>query len=161
VDKPFKLKYWQEKVIKLLKRQSQREILWIYDEVGNTGKSFLALYMVTLMEGIIFENGSDKDLSYAYNSEPLVIFNFARHVRDDTNYGFMEKLKDGILFSSKYESRVKYFEPPKVICFANYEPDYEKLSADRWRCLKIRQSNLTDKLTLRYMFLNGEKTEKN
>ena len=44
----------------------------------------------------------------------------------------MENLKDGRLFSEKYEPRIKRFKPPHKFVFANRWPDFSKLSLDRW-----------------------------
>jgi len=41
-------------------------------------------------------------------------------------------LKDGVVFSGKYEGGARLFPPPHVIIFANFLPDFTKLSADRW-----------------------------
>ena len=48
------------------------------------------------------------------------------------SYSAIESLKDGLLFSGKYEGGVKLFPPPHVVIFANFLPDMTKLSIDRW-----------------------------
>jgi len=55
------------------------------------------------------------------------------------NYTAIEKLKDGLFFSGKYESLTKMFDSPHVICMANFPPDLTQLSVDRWVLI-----NLTD-----------------
>lgn len=47
-------------------------------------------------------------------------------------YDFLEELKNGYLFSPKYESKVKTFKTPHVVVFMNEHPDMEKLSNDRY-----------------------------
>jgi hypothetical protein len=44
----------------------------------------------------------------------------------------MENVKDGLFFSTKYESGMVRYNPPHVIVFANVPPDVTKMSADRW-----------------------------
>lgn len=44
----------------------------------------------------------------------------------------IEQIKNGIYFSGKYESQMKYDKPPHVVVFSNTMPDQSKLSADRW-----------------------------
>lgn len=48
------------------------------------------------------------------------------------NYGMIESFKNGVFFSPKYNSITKIFKPVKMIIFANWLPDKEKLSEDRW-----------------------------
>ena len=47
-------------------------------------------------------------------------------------YDFLEELKNGFIFSPKYESRVKTLRTPHVVVLMNEYPDLEKLSADRY-----------------------------
>ena len=49
----------------------------------------------------------------------------------------MESIKNGRVFSAKYESKMKVFDPPHVICFANFEPKREAMSADRWAIVDL------------------------
>ncbi|KAH3874577.1 hypothetical protein DPMN_037823 [Dreissena polymorpha] len=114
------LRRWQRAAMKMVDIQTNRQILWIYEEKGNTGKTFFGQYLASLHGAIELENGATKDLAYAYSGEPIVCFNFPRSQEGSINYHFLELLKDGCLFSSKYESRVKTFKPPKVVVFANY-----------------------------------------
>lgn len=45
----------------------------------------------------------------------------------------MEKLKDGAVFSPKYESQIiKLDKIPHVIVMANFKPQTKLLSEDRW-----------------------------
>jgi len=53
------------------------------------------------------------------------------------SYGAMEKIKNGFYMSSKYESKPIIRNCPHIICFANFEPDYDKLSQDRWKVHNI------------------------
>lgn len=47
-------------------------------------------------------------------------------------YDFLEELKNGFLFSSKYTSKVKRFDTPHVVVMMNERPDLTKLSSDRY-----------------------------
>ncbi|KAH3697560.1 hypothetical protein DPMN_085063 [Dreissena polymorpha] len=101
-------------------------------------KTYLGQYLAAMHGAIVLENGHTKDLSSAYNAEPIVVFNYPRSQEGSINYHFLELLKDGCIFSSKYESRVKTFTPPKVVCFANFPPMRDALSADRWWLFKVQ-----------------------
>ena len=132
----IRLHPWQRVALTMLKHQNDRQILWCVDEEGNTGKSFLCKYLRDTQRAIVLEGGRTCDLAHAYNNEAVVCFNFGREA-SEVNYRIMESLKDGFLFSSKYDSRVKRFKSPKVFIFANFRPDHTKLSYDRWEVIGI------------------------
>ena len=50
---------------------------------------------------------------------------------------FIEELKNGYVFSTKYESRFKRFHPPHVVIMMNEMPDMTKLSEDRYNIQEI------------------------
>lgn len=83
--------------------------------------------------------GKHADIAYAYNYEPVVVFDFTREQEERVSYGQIEKFKDGRVFSSKYESEMKRFKGVKVIAFSNFYPDKGKLSEDRWDVMVIHQ----------------------
>lgn len=128
------LRPWQIKLLDTIKLPAcPRSINWIWDSAGNTGKSFMAKYLMVRHDATIFTNGKIADIAFAYNFEPVVIFDLARTQADkiDHIYQVAESFKNGVLFSSKYESGKKVFCPPHVVVFANFPPEAGKLSADR------------------------------
>ena len=127
---------WQRVALTMLKHQNDRQISWIIDEEGNTGKTFICKYLRDNRNTIVLEGGRTCDLAHAYNCEPVVCFNFGRDYAE-VNYKFMANLKDGYLFSSKYDSNVKRFKPPKIIAVSNFRPDHKKISVDRWEMIGI------------------------
>jgi hypothetical protein len=48
-----------------MKQQDDRQVIWIKDDAGNTGKSFLATYLLRTGDAFVVEGGSTRDLSYA------------------------------------------------------------------------------------------------
>lgn len=131
------LRPWQIAIKKRLLRQTDREVLWIWEKVGNTGKSFLAKHLMACCGAMYLSNGKTSDIAYAYCHEPLVVFDFSRSFEEYINYGVIESLKNGVLFSTKYQSKTKVFKPAKIIVFANFEPDTDKLSEDRWDVIHL------------------------
>lgn len=126
------LKKWQRKCIKKLDKQDDRKILWIIDPEGGKGKTYLAKYLVTYTNAFYIDAGKRADIAYHYENQSTVIFDLCREKEDTFNYTLLESFKNGMLFSPKYESNLKMFKPPKVVVFANWSPQYEKLSSDRW-----------------------------
>lgn len=132
---------WQQRVLSsCLVEASRRKIHWIHDSVGNRGKSYLSSYLVTNTQYNAIELcGKVADMAYAYNGERVVIFDIVRSQAEhiDHLYDFAERLKNGRIFSGKYESRTKIFNPPHVFFFANFPPDYTKWSQDRYDVINL------------------------
>lgn len=125
---------WQEGVMEMLEDPQgphERQILWVFDAFGNSGKTYLARYLRQERGAFYCNGGKGVDICYAYDCEPIVIFDYVRDSKDFVNYGVIEQIKNGILTSSKYESRTKIFAPPHVMVFANFAPEANKFSDDR------------------------------
>ena len=106
-----------------------RSILWYYDAVGNTGKSWFAN---SCPNAYVITGGKHADIYYAYNFEPVVFFDWPRDHEDRFPYGVAEAFKNGYFLSTKYEVKRVRFEVPHVIVFSNFYPDRSKLSNDCW-----------------------------
>ena len=129
----IKLREWQEVLsTELLETPDDRTIIWYHDAEGNTGKTWFSKLLVSTADCIRFENGRSADIKYAYNGQTIVIFDLTRSQEDHFNYEVMESLKNGIFFSSKYESKMKVYPSPHVVVFSNWAPQQDKLSPDRW-----------------------------
>lgn len=134
-------KDWQQDVLDLIETPAdRRKIIWYCDRDGNKGKSFLALY-IDLTKGCIVADGKKADIFnqclmwYQDESKPLfqvVIMDISRDGMQYVNYDMIERLKNGLLYSGKYEGGKMHIPPVHLICFANAEPDYNKMSFDRW-----------------------------
>lgn len=134
--KDLELREWQQEVVMALMMQNDRHILWLYDEEGGRGKTTLAKYLTKEYQALILHNGSTPDVAMAYNKEKYVIFDYTR-TEERINYKAIEHLKNGIIFSSKYQSKMKFFPPPKILCLSNNLPDITGLSKDRWHILEF------------------------
>lgn len=139
------LRPWQQRIDDELRGAAgDRKILWIYETEGNIGKSWYSKYLVAQKGAVRFPNCRTQDLAMAYKGEPIVAFDFSRTVDGRVNYSVIEQLKDGSIFSSKYESRNKYFGSPHIVCFANWLPDLTCCSRDRWDIREIVNKEIDD-----------------
>lgn len=136
-NKNVRLRTWQKAALNLLDVQDDRQVLWIHDPTGNSGKSFLASYLLRTGRSFVVEGGATRDLAFAYAEQPQVVFDFCRSQKEFVNYHIIEAFKNRRLFSSKYESSLRIFDSCKVVCFANFLPEFSKLSLDRWMCLEL------------------------
>lgn len=126
----------QYAMMDMIDSQTDRQIGWVYDQMGGIGKSWFTKYMVAKHPDkvIRFTNAKTADVALAYEGQEIVFFDFSRVVDGRVNYGVVEDLKNGMLFSGKYESKAKYFgKNPKILCLANFRPDWEAYSDDRWQ----------------------------
>lgn len=133
----IELNHWQEEAIDRLVDQNNRQVTWVYDPVGNNGKTFLAKYLIANENTFYIQNGKAADIAHAYQHQEYVVFDFTRSQEEKINYSLIESFKNGILFSPKYESKTKIFKTAKVICFSNFYPELSKLSEDRWDIMEI------------------------
>lgn len=108
-----------------------RNIVWIYDKTGNAGKSDLATHLMCNNGFLVLSNAKSADIAYVWNGQH-VIFDYSRSQQEVINYSVIEDIKNGRIFSPKYESGIKLFSKPHIFVFANFEPDLSKMTEDRW-----------------------------
>ena len=133
-DSAFVPRVWQEALLEILKGPAHdRWIFWVCDERGGMGKSRMATHLCCEMNAIELA-GRSQDIAYAYNSQPIALFDCARAVKLELCtdlFECAEKLKDGRIFSAKYMSKTKAFKPPHVVFFSNARAPPGVWSADR------------------------------
>lgn len=140
---------WQVKVIDLIERTpDSRYINWYYDANGNTGKTTLCDHIISEYDDVMyFTGGKATDIcSQALLQEQdnkslrLCLFDFTRTCEGKISYTAMEALRNGLINSPKYKGgflRLGFW--PIVIVFANFRPEQNKLSLDRWRIWDISE----------------------
>lgn len=142
-DDDFQPRPWQKKILDLVSHPADdRTIIWVKDTVGNMGKSRLAVHLQRNY-GAVQLSGRIQDMAYMYNKEPIVVIDVPRTQAENMDhlYAFAESLKNGVIISTKYESRRKMFKPPHVIFFCNFCPDGEKWSYDRCKQFDLQCPN--------------------
>lgn len=132
-DDAFTPRYWQQSLLDAIAPSpDDRTIFWVTDTHGGKGKSRLAKHLV-LSHGAVHLEGRIQDMAYAYNKEPIALFDVSRAAAEHSDhlYSMAEKLKNGVVVSTKYESVQKIFSPPHVIFFSNQSWDRSKFTNDR------------------------------
>lgn len=136
---------FQKKIVALVddKIIDPRAIFWFYEENGNVGKSYLAKYLA-LTRDVIICDGKKADIFNqvkmcidAGKIPRVILLDVPRSCIGYINYGVIESLKNGLLYSGKYEGGQCIYPIPHVIVLANKEPDYLEMSQDRWIVEKI------------------------
>lgn len=132
---------WQKEIINIIKEEpDDRLIYWFWEEIGCAGKTTFAKYLAHKYGAVPVE-GKKNDILYcaAEFESDIYVFDFERTMEEYISYGAMEKIKNGFYMCSKYESKPIIRNPPHIICFANFEPNIDALSFDRWKIIKIDQ----------------------
>lgn len=134
---------WQQKVIDLIKtKPDDRSIYWFYDTGGCKGKTKLTKHLILEYDAIVVGGRVGDALFFItkrlQEKKPVKVVCFAIVRRERMNYIGMEKIKDGVCFSPKYESTMLVFNHPHVIVFANFKPEMDALSLDRWKIIEVK-----------------------
>lgn len=97
--------------------------------------------MVTLSgKGTDMKNGIVQYKANTHVLPSVVLINIPRSKSGFLSYTGMEEIKDMYFYSGKYEGGMVCGPNPHVFVFANCEPDYEKMSEDRWKVHEIGSS---------------------
>lgn len=143
IDAPeIKLFEWQENLCATLDGEpDDRKINWVVDEIGGAGKTTFSKWLIAKhgKDVFYFTNAQTKDVAFAYKGQRICILDLSRSNAEKVNYGILESVKNGLLFSGKYRSTTKAFNVPHVIVFANFFPDWDKMSMDRWEVIEINK----------------------
>lgn len=132
-----KLYEWQSDVLEIIKKEpDDRTIYWFWERKGNIGKTSFTKYLMYHYNAVILE-GKKNDILYvaSLNDSNLYIYDIERSLEGFVSYGAIEKIKNGCYMSGKYESTTILRNSPHIIVFANFPPEIDKLSSDRW-CIK-------------------------
>ena len=85
--------------------------------------------------------GRFADMAYALNEDITVLLIDCPRARIEMlQYDFIEGVKNGLIFSSKYEARMKFLPKCHVVVFMNEIPDSTKLSADRYTIIQVDEA---------------------
>lgn len=140
--KPLKLitpdYWWQEKILKIIDTEADdRTVHWYWSKKGGIGKSQFCKYLIVKKNAIFISKGSNADIMYVLmnsniDTSPAVVINLPKSQGNNVCYDAIESIKDGIIFSPKYESGYKVFNSPHIFVFANEPPKQNKMFMERF-----------------------------
>jgi hypothetical protein len=133
---PHVLNDWQQRLNHDLNMPpDDRKVIFIIDRTGNKGKSWFSHYYCTLHDNAqVLLPGKKADMVFALDPTIRVLFIDAPRSKQGEylQYDFIEDVKNGYIFNTKYESCVKSLGPIHVVVNMNEMPDMSKLSEDRY-----------------------------
>lgn len=132
---------------------SGRIIDWIYDGEGNSGKTRFAKWVCLKHPAkAVMLNNVGKISDFAMNMQNFwnngwrgdtVFMNLSRSYADKQHlYEALEIIADGYITCTKYNGGIVWLPRMHIVIFANFEPQIEKLSLDRWRIKEIWDKGL-------------------
>lgn len=139
------LKPWQQRLEDILVTEpDERTIHWYWDIKGGVGKSVFCKYLCVKHQALIC-SGKNSDMKYLivkYHEEhgrypEIIIMDVPRQNLDYISYTGIEEIKNGLFSSTKYECSQVIMNSPHVVVFANREPEYAKMSMDRWNVTNL------------------------
>lgn len=137
----------REEILNIIKEEpDNRTINWVWSEEGGVGKTSTCAYIERNYEGVCIVNGKGADIknqviNHLKEAElDILIINVPRCNENHVSYAAMEEIKDGLIYSGKYEGGFANIEHPHVIVISNFKPEWEKLSRDRWNVIEIKKN---------------------
>lgn len=133
---------WQRSLLEYTSREPDpRKIVFCIDPKGNSGKTYICDYLEFHFDHVqIMKPSKAADMAFEYDENTKILcidVPRSKMSQFEYMYSFLESIKDGRLFSPKYESWTKRFKTPHVIVFMNEEPDMNALSEDRYEMIYI------------------------
>lgn len=130
---------WQQHVLDLISTEpDERSIYVFWDPIGKTGKSALVKHILLNNENAALVSGKGADIKYNLVTQlenkdiDIVMIDVPRVNLEYISYSAIEEIKNGVICSTKYESKTVLINPPHVILFMNEQPELSKMSLDRW-----------------------------
>lgn len=137
--------HWQKSIVNITdEKPNDRTIWWFWEENGDMGKSALAKHFVIARNAVVSGGKTAdmfnqmRDLVVAKKIPKIVLVDIPAENFDFVNYTAIEKIKDGLFYSGKYEGGMVVFNPPHIICMANEPPNPKKpLKRRRWNIVHV------------------------
>lgn len=141
--KQYDLYAWQQLTLNLnilYNIPNDRMVPWIYDPIGDSGKSWLGDYLMASHNSCVVTTTNVKDALYLvkkhteqFGQPPLIVFDMSRSTNVKGVYAAAESLKSLCATSGKFDSSsLDFTKHSMVIIFSNSPPNIEALSMDRW-----------------------------
>ncbi len=135
------LRQWQAELEERLTQDpNDRQVDFMYDTDGGKGKTWFAKYFLSKypQRTQILSPCRRDDLAYMIDESKSVFFiNVPRGGMEHLQYVVLEMIKDQLVVSPKYQSRVKRLGKCHVVVMCNEEPNYEKMSEDRFNVVRL------------------------
>lgn len=136
------LRDWQSRLLdRLAQETDDRKLIFVIDEIGNTGKSWFVNYYLSHhpCSAQFLSVGKRDDIAHAVRTHVRVfLVDIPRTCMQYLQLPVLEQLKNGLVMSPKYHSMEKrMLSKVHIVIFANEMPDPNALSQDRYEYFDI------------------------
>lgn len=133
---------WQRDLkLDLFEDPNDREVVFVVDKQGGKGKTWFAKKYCSENDNAQYMEPAKKaDMAYILQENIRVLFiNLTRSQVEKSEYlySFLESVKDGMVFSLKYEFCVKYIGKCYVVVMMNIQPNLILLFSDWYKIINI------------------------
>lgn len=142
--KEMTLRGYQQEILNWVNKPDNRIIDVIYDKIGNLGKSLFCEYLEYIGAAEeVPSYRSMEDIMAWVASRPIrkmYCFDMPRGMKKDKLaefYSGIEIIKNGVAFDKRYSASKLRFDRPRVVIFTNTLPNFELMSADRWKVHEV------------------------
>jgi len=142
------LRPWQKYIISHFDKPVDRKVVWIYDSIGNAGKSWFTKFCASNLAHkcmVIVAPGKQKDISTVIRNEissgwkgNVVIIDIPRAADFSDIYTSIEDCKNGMVTAIKYQGKTIIFDCCHVFVMSNFFPNTNMLSMDRWKIINLQ-----------------------
>nr|WAE42475.1 MAG: replication associated protein [Cressdnaviricota sp.] len=145
------MKPWMHEILESIQNKADyRTINWIYDPIGNNMKTAFVKKCAYELNTIFITGGKGSDILHmvAENISGKQVINWSlmidypRTLEGKVSYTAIESIKNGIWTSPKYEGKSVIVNCPHMWIFANWLPDLNSMSEDRWKIWELKESRL-------------------
>lgn len=129
---------WQLELLEVLEADPPPRKIYFIVGGGGTGKSTFARHLLlTRSDTELWTRGAKStDIAHAITGHRVQLFDISR-AEEEPDYGLLEDVKNGVIFSGKYLPERKIFPIPHVFVFMNVPPDFHKMSEDRFEIINL------------------------
>lgn len=141
---------WQKQLVEIVRGEiSKRIVYWIWESIGNAGKTELQKHLHVREDAIILsgrrsdiKNGLSTYVKINKRGPKVIVINIPRDAKV-MSWAGIEEIKDGFFFSPKYEGGMVFINQPHVLIFSNSPPpETMKLSEDKLKVFEIVKGKL-------------------
>jgi len=160
-DAPDTLLPWQQYMDTYIQNTNDnRHIHWVYDPIGNTGKSVFTKYLQNLYTNrmlLLTEAGNTRDIANILlqqltegNTLEYLIFDLPRNYQMNSEfYNILEMIKNGRMTGTKFQGSCLKFKNKCLVVFSNHKPSEYVYTYDRVKLTDLQQLIGNNPLTTR------------